>query len=550
MSDHLLFPWSKFPYKDLPYNLEQYYESTRSSRARDKLRAVQSREALIAALDSDEVLAEFWKQHYQTDSCPDEYFSSLLDNTKSYQKSKIIALYESYLILRRFSEISKREREKLQKDFEAVRLNLYQDFLKAESIRLGCDVSEVRPTIPVLPLRGNEGEFRMFDMSDDILLNIMTRLESIDIFRMTLVCKCWRQFALKYATAMTRAECSITTYLLSYKKWMDPSNLITSKDYISHFKSFGWSLLHWCCNISQNIETLILNEFDLPYEDIICLVKQCPNLKHLHFKFRDNGQISETSVHLPKLEALILERSVRKCSSKFIVDAFTNSQTLQAYKGRLMIGDLMNIEVKCPNQNPFSKLVALDLVSFSAEVLDKLAKLDSLKLRYLKLGDDSNLTNIGLHHQYMMDTLRRAFHNLLTRCCQLEVLISHLPKMMTNKTIDLLIDLQLPLKGAVFKLHAISSHNVEGFDAIDNPHYQFEHDVASLISLRDMLCGNDPDVDLSVFEIIVGNEAIRSELEKADTGFVISTTHSPLDKAPYNRGLKHPAMRRYLGIQF
>eukprot|EP00210_Caulerpa_lentillifera_P006450 g6162.t1 len=204
----------------------------------------------------------------------------------------------------------------------------------------------------------------------------------------------------------------------------------------------------------------------------------------------------------------------------------------------------------CPTQNPFSRLVALDLVSFSAEVLDKLAKLDSLKLRYLKLGDDSNLTNIGLHHQYMMDTLRRAFHNLLTRCCQLEVLISHLPKMMTNKTIDLLIELQLPLKGAVFTLPTFSPENEGLFEPIDNLHYQYEHAVASLISLRDIFIKNDPDVDLSAFEIVVVVEAIRSELEKADIGFVISMRHSPLEKAPYNRGLEHPAMKRYLGIQF
>lgn len=57
-----------------------------------------------------------------------------------------------------------------------------------------------------------------------------------------------------------------------------------------HYQSFGWSLMKWCSNVSLNLETVVLHEFNCPYGEVVELLRQCPNLKHLHCRFSDPGK--------------------------------------------------------------------------------------------------------------------------------------------------------------------------------------------------------------------------------------------------------------------
>lgn len=223
--------------------------------------------------------------------------------------------------------------------------------------------------------------------------------------------------------------------------------------------------------------------------------------------------------------------------SKLVVDVFTTSQYLRVFKGRLMIGDLFNIEARNLNQDPFSNLVALQLVSFTTGVLGKLAKLDQLNLRYLCLGDRFSLIKTNVFPEQLKEKERDAFHLLLSRLDHLEVLALLVDFGQGENTIKLITEWKLNLKRAMLWFPIESQENID--------------DLSTLTSFQEMLIEKDPSIDLSAFEFIVANKESRTFLQEANTCFAIHNKRSDFHSSFYDKfDLSNPVVRRKLMIDF
>jgi len=64
----------------------------------------------------------------------------------------------------------------------------------------------------------------MSSLPDDVVTNIMARLETIEVFQLTQVSKKLREIVCRNAHVLTRAEHALTTHLLAFTNWMDPSS--------------------------------------------------------------------------------------------------------------------------------------------------------------------------------------------------------------------------------------------------------------------------------------------------------------------------------------
>lgn len=89
-------------------------------------------------------------------------------------------------------------------------------------------MSEVRPKVEVLPLAEVERDSELCSLPDDVVARIVGHLETIEIFRVSQVCRNWRHLVFNDASLLTRAEHSLTTHLLTFTEWMDPSSKHTS----------------------------------------------------------------------------------------------------------------------------------------------------------------------------------------------------------------------------------------------------------------------------------------------------------------------------------
>eukprot|EP00210_Caulerpa_lentillifera_P007628 g7285.t1 len=132
---------------------------------------------------------EFWisVQNKASHNC-------LANEDRSHFPYELKTEYVRYLLKNAFENISEEKRRTLEKEFNDLKLLAYQAALKGEALRLNCKVSEVRPTLyPVLPLTPEDNkESALLSLPYDIFIKIMNRLDTIDTFRLTLVCKKWR----------------------------------------------------------------------------------------------------------------------------------------------------------------------------------------------------------------------------------------------------------------------------------------------------------------------------------------------------------------------
>lgn len=94
--------------------------------------------------------------------------------------------------------------------------------------------------------------------------------------------------------------------------------------------------------------------------------------------------------------------------------------------------------------------MALELADFSHNVLKMLATIPHFELKYLRLGEISNLRDFS-GPQFEIEALRyrEAFHQLLPQFRKLKVLETHFVSGMINEIIQLLVDLDLNLKFVV-----------------------------------------------------------------------------------------------------
>lgn len=200
-------------------------------------------------------------------------------------------------------------------------------------------------------------------------------------------------------------------------------------------------------------------------------------------------------------------------------------------------------------KNTFSNLIALQLVSFATGVLAHLSKLDQLNLRYLCLGDSFTLTKTNVFPERLKNEERDAFHLLLSRLNQLEVLISLVDFGEGESTIKVLTESKLNLKSAMLWFPITSQENIEDLEADEG--IDLHDELSTLVSFQEVLIEKDPYVDLSAFEFIVANKESKTFLQEANTRFAIHNKHSDFHSSFYDKfELGNPIVRRKLGIDF
>lgn len=93
-------------------------------------------------------------------------------------------------------------------------------------MRLNCAVSEVVPSSLVRPLRPPAlcGESELAALPDSVFIKIMNQLDTLDLFRATLVCRRWKNVIFNNGRDIRRIEHAKTTHLITFFTQMDPED--------------------------------------------------------------------------------------------------------------------------------------------------------------------------------------------------------------------------------------------------------------------------------------------------------------------------------------
>lgn len=88
---------------------------------------------------------------------------------------------------------------------------------------MNCDIADVIPTSLVLPWEPNHDEESMLArLPDQLFGRVFQLLGTLDIFKMTLVCKRWRRLINDDWVELKKAEHAITTHLIRLTDWVNP----------------------------------------------------------------------------------------------------------------------------------------------------------------------------------------------------------------------------------------------------------------------------------------------------------------------------------------
>eukprot|EP00210_Caulerpa_lentillifera_P007964 g7603.t1 len=229
------------------------------------------------------------------------------------------------------------------------------------------------------------------------------------------------------------------------------------------------------------------------------------------------------------------------------------SKSLKAYRSSLFWEDLSLIRDSCPLKDVFSKLIALDLISYGPSVLETFSEIDELQLKYLRIDEvDPEADEIGIITD---EKARAALCKLLTKLTQLEVLIVSTLPGVTNTMIQLLTDLKLNLSFVAFdEAELLPDEDEEEDEDLQyssygsNRRHKFDTDVLS--AFQEMLISKKPDLDLSNFHFILKQkEAVESrQTEFPKFTFLHALSHFLPIRVEAQ--LNHPKMKRRLGIDF
>jgi len=92
---------------------------------------------------------------------------------------------------------------------------------------LNCDIDDVKTKSPVIPWKPeHEEESVLAKLPNELFGRIFPLLETLDIFRMTLVCKRWKRLVYDNSMELKKAEYAVTTHLITFTEWMDASSML------------------------------------------------------------------------------------------------------------------------------------------------------------------------------------------------------------------------------------------------------------------------------------------------------------------------------------
>lgn len=190
----------------------------------------------------------------------------------------------------------------------------------------------------------------------------------------------------------------------------------------------------------------------------------------------------------------------------------------------------------------FENLVALDLVSYTFDVLEILADVDHLHLKYLGLG--RLLPFVFFEPSDEPTRLQRLLERILPKLMTLELLKVGAPGIGGN-TIKLLTELKLNLKLGVFQ----ESIEHEPRDSVSDPNERDYFDAEVLADFEQMLLSNDPGLDLSEFFFIVDCEVLQDLIEmKFGFTFISASDNDEMDVCDVT--LSSQSIKQRLGIDF
>eukprot|EP00210_Caulerpa_lentillifera_P007621 g7279.t1 len=507
-------------YSDLFGSLWEYFLRFKFFLPKNDKCAFQTRDAFLQRLETDSTFAKIF-DYSKTVNPDDKYFAYCLSNedyASDLQNHKW--KYKEYLAQIAFEKLSKEELDTLQDELNQMKLNAYQEALEEEASRLNCHVSEVRPVSPVLPLKpGNDMESKFPNLPQNIFINIMKRLEIVDVFRLTLVCKKWREAVYSNPKEFNKAEYAFTTHMITFTDWMDPSINKDRNQILREYEKFGPPLINWYCELSQNLETLILNH-GMPYHRLAHLLKTGVTIKHLRIEgyYGHEVELPVADVPLPNLEVF---RSIPQLNASLLrlkQIILTSSNSLKAVSTRLETKEIEFIKKNPSAQNIFRNLVALETKCYTREVLELLLEAENLQLRYLGL----NYYKEQYYGDMTRPFARSLIDQLLPKLSKLEVLISSCSPGITNKTIKLISKLPMNLQFAVFYEPApFNEYEV----ADDEEEIHFE--IKTLNDFSDALSSRCPNLDLSGIHFLMDcdEEQLRA-FQEVSTCFTLATTRN------------------------
>lgn len=190
-------------------------------------------------------------------------------------------------------------------------------------------------------------------------------------------------------------------------------------------------------------------------------------------------------------------------------------------------------------QHAFGRLVALDLVTYSIEILDILAKVDDLQLMYFRLGDrDASITQNNHHLQLTReaDVLCR----IIGKLRKLEIFISVRMPLVSNNIIERLTSMKSNLKLAAFAEYSSFNDRNE----VD----EWEPNV--LVEFGKMLLSNDPGLDMAQFCFVVKEDSVPQKFIEMNTGFTFLDTRDVCNIRVYDIPLNDLSIKRKSGINF
>eukprot|EP00210_Caulerpa_lentillifera_P008627 g8230.t1 len=435
------------------------------------------------------------------------------------------------------------ERETFQTELDDLKLIAYHNALKGEASRLKCDISDVRSICPILPLAQEENcESKLISLPHHIFSNVMNRLDTIDIFRLTLASKKLRNIVRSNSKGFKRAEHSFLTHLITFKDWMDHGVNKSCLKLIEEWRSYSWNVVKWYCTITKDLETLILDH-KVIFHELVQLLQSCPKLRNLILGHTTMSKDLEDApftqdLHFPNLEVFFFEDTMYDPSSAMISNIFKASHGVTAFRGSLDNENIQNIRNYRPINHVFRNMIALDLNDFTIDVLETLSLVDDLQLKYLRLGEiffDSINWNQG------NERARTLFENLLPKLKNLEILIGIEKVGMTNDTLELIIRLKLNLYSAIIYEPFLYGRQMNARD-------RFE--PTTLIAFKEMLCSKRPDVNLDKFFFYVQHRDTEEvNFLNDDIGFKNIRSRAEIDEHREVE-LSNPTIRRYLGIEF
>eukprot|EP00210_Caulerpa_lentillifera_P008142 g7776.t1 len=426
-----------------------------------------------------------------------------------------------------------------------MKLNVYQDTLEKEASRLNCHVSEIRPVCPVLPLKpGNDVESKFPDLPQNIFIDIMKRLEIVDVFRLTLVCKKWRDAVHSNPKQLNKAEYAFTTHMITFTGWMDPSNNKDWKLIGGEYAKFGLPLINWYCKKSQNLETLIL-DLNTPYHRLARLLKTGVTIKHLRIQgyYAQEVQLPVVDVLLPNLEVFRSIQENNNCLFRVKRTILTSSNSLKVLSTPLENEEIELIKKNPSAQNIFRNLIALETTLYTSKLLELMLELGNLQLRYLQLDYYQEQYDGAMTRPYA----RSLIEQVLPRLSELEILSFNYSPGITNKTIELISKQPLNLQYAVLCEPGPLYCYEEDVEDDEEVHF----DLKTLDNFSDALRSRCPNLDLTKVHFLMycDEEQLRA-FQEASTGFTLVTI-SDDDYRKYTKyKLCYSKIKEMLGLNF